>query len=190
MAAGIDRLDRLPVATFAHPTIAYDKAPTSDPVDELVTRLDAGTATLAFEETTGYLRSVLDALHVPVSSQMLVMSKTGIQGLYTSPTNPRALYFNDSVTVGYIPGAPLLEFAAQDPRQGVVFYTMDQKPQVEARPQRRSSTCLTCHNVASALFVPGMLFRSAFTTPTGPALGGTNDIDDHLAFADRWGGWY
>ena len=33
---------------------------------------------------------VLDALHVPVESQMLVMSKTGVQGLYTGPANPRA----------------------------------------------------------------------------------------------------
>ena len=61
-AAGIDRLDRLPVATFAHPAIAYDKAPTSDPVDELNARLEAGSTRLVFEPTTGYLRSVLDAL--------------------------------------------------------------------------------------------------------------------------------
>jgi hypothetical protein len=93
------------------------------------------------------------------------------------------------VTVGYIRGAPLLELAVQDPRQGVVFYTVEQKPQPDARLDRRSN-CLTCHNVASALYVPGMLFRSAFTTPDGPALGGTDDIDDRTAFADRWGGWY
>ena len=72
---------------------------------------------------------VLDALHVPVESQMLVMSKTGVQGLHTGPSNPRAIYFTDSITIGYIHGAPLLEFAVHDPLQGVIFYTLDQKPQ-------------------------------------------------------------
>src|SRR6185503_7431692 len=154
-------LNRLPVSTFSHPAIAYGKQPTNDVVAELNRRIDAGNAHLTFDEPTGYLRSVLGALDVPVESQMLVMSKTGIQGLYTEPKNPRSIFFNDVVTVGYINGAPLLELAVQDPQQGVVFYTIQQKPQPNARLERRPN-CLTCHNVASALYVPGMLFRSSF----------------------------
>src|SRR4029078_13175408 len=102
--------------------------PTHAPVADLVHRLDQGSVQLAFDEGSGYLRSALTALQVPVESQMLVMSKTGVQGLHTGPANPRAIYFNDTVTVGYIRNAPLLEFAVQDPEQGVIFYTIEQKP--------------------------------------------------------------
>src|SRR5262245_60277566 len=187
-ALAMGQLTERPIAgVLTHPAIGYYTSPTHDLVAELNRRIEDGAASVSVDAGTGYLRATLAALQVPIESQMLVMSKTGIQGLHTTPENPRALYFNDSVTVGYIPGAPLLELAVQDPRQGVVFYTVEQEPR--ARLQRRSN-CLSCHNVASALYVPGLLFRSAFTTPDGPALGGVNDIDDRMAFADRWGGWY
>src|SRR4029077_6104480 len=104
-----------------------------DLVAELNHHIEDGTARVNFDEGTGYLRSALDALHVPVASQMLVMSKTGVQGLHTGPENPRAIFFNDAVTVGYIRGAPLLEFAVHDPRQGVILYTIDQKPQARVQ---------------------------------------------------------
>jgi hypothetical protein len=122
---------------------------------------------------------------------MLVMSKTGVQGLYTGPSNPRAIYFNDAVTVGYIRGAPLLELAVHDPRQGVIFYTIDQKPQ--ARPVvERKRACLSCHQVYSTLHVPGMLVRSVFMAPDGLPLGqfGSYDADDRTPFRRRWGGWF
>jgi hypothetical protein len=176
---------------LAHPAIGYYALPTSDPVAELKTRLDAGAVQLTFDETTGYLRAVLGALHVPVESQMLVMSKTGVQGLHTGPANPRAIYFNDTVTVGYIHGAPLLELAVHDPQQGVVFYTIDQKPQARVVIDRPRS-CLRCHQVYSTLHVPGMLARSVFIAPDGLPLGqfGSYDADDRTPFRRRWGGWY
>ena len=59
-------------------------------------RTEDGTAALVFDGRSGYLQSVLEALHVPVSSQMLVMSKTGVQGLDTGPGNPRAILFTVS----------------------------------------------------------------------------------------------
>jgi hypothetical protein len=178
------------VGVLTHPVIGYYTAPTHDPVAELNRRLEEGAARVTFDEGTGYLRTTLEALHVPVESQMLVMSKTGIQGLHTTPENPRAIYFNDAVTVGYIRGAPLLELAVQDPRQGVVFYTIDQKPQTEARFERRKD-CLTCHQVLSTLHVPGMLARSIFMGRGGVTLGfGTYDADDRTPFRRRWGGWY
>ncbi|PYR43667.1 MAG: hypothetical protein DMF93_02525 [Acidobacteria bacterium] len=117
------------VQALAHPAIEYATRPTTDPIAELKQRIDAGDARITFDADTGYLRSVLEALHVPAASQMLVMSKTGVQGLHTGPENPRAIYFSDRATVGYIRGAPLLELAVHDPQQGVVLYTIDQKPQ-------------------------------------------------------------
>ena len=177
--------------SLAHPAIGYFSRPTTDPVAGLKRRIEDGTARLTFDEATGYLRSVLEALHVPIESQMLVMSKTGVQGLHTGPDNPRAIYFTDNVTVGYIRGAPLLEFAVHDPQQGVVFYTIDQKPQPRVAIDRPSS-CLRCHVVYSTLHVPGMLARSSFIAPDGLPLGqfGGYDADDRTPFRRRWGGWY
>jgi hypothetical protein len=169
---------------LAHPAIGYYTRPTDDPVADLAHRIDEGKARLSFDDTSGYLTSVLDALQVPVESQMLVMSKTGVQGLHTDPSNPRAIYFTDTVTVGYIRGAPLLELAVQ-------FYALDQRPQATPLFDRRRG-CLTCHQVYSTLHVPGMLARSVLMTPGGLALSGSGsyDPDDRTPFRQRWGGWY
>src|SRR4029077_17359373 len=162
-----------------------------DLVAELNHHIEDGTARVNFDEGTGYLRSVLDALHVPVESQMLVMSKTGVQALYTGPANPRAIFFNDAVTVGYIRGAPLLELAVHDPQQGVLFYTLEQKIQPHPLFERRPA-CLSCHQNYSTLHVPGLLARSVFMAPDGLPLSqfGSYDADDRTPFRRRWGGWY
>jgi len=191
-AAAPGQLTERPLArALTNPAIAYATRPTKDAVAELAGRIADGSARLEFDAETGYLRSALDALHVPVVSQMLVMSKTGVQGLHTGPENPRAIYFTDAVTVGYIRGAPLLEFAVHDPEQGVVFYTIDQKPQASVQIDRPSS-CLRCHVAYNTLHVPGMLARSVFIAPDGLPLGqfGSYDADDRTPFRRRWGGWY
>ena len=192
-AAPLAQLSERPLIDAAkHPAIQYLTQPTHDAVADLARRIDAGTTGLTFDKQSGYLGSVLDALHVPISSQMLVMSKTGVQGLDTGPENPRAIFFTDSVTVGFIRGASLLEFAVHDPTQGVVFYTIDQKPQAPPRIERRSG-CLTCHQVYRTLHVPGLLARSVFIAPDGLPLGGqfaSYDPDDRSPFRQRWGGWY
>jgi hypothetical protein len=191
-AAAIGQLaDHPTIHASHHPAIAYDTQPTSDLVADLKRRIEDGATQIAFDETTGYLRAMLDALHVPIESQMLVMSKTGVQALSTEPSNPRAIYFNDAVTIGYIRGAPLLEIAVEDPRQGVIFYTIDQKPQPRPLIDRRSG-CFTCHTAFSTLSVPGLLMRSVLVSReglSGAALG-SSDPDDRTPFRNRWGGWY
>jgi len=192
VAAAAGQLTERPIAgVLKHPAIAYYTAPTHDLVADLSRRIEDGTLRLDFEEGSGYLRPMLEALRLPVESQILVMSKTGVQGLYTGPSNPRAIFFNDAVTVGYIKGAPLLELAVQDPAQGVIFYTLDQKPQARPIIERRPA-CLSCHQVYSTLHVPGMLARSVFMAPDGLPLSqfGSYDADDRTPFRRRWGGWY
>src|SRR5207249_10273678 len=103
-----------------HPAIQYASRPATDRVTKLKEALVQSGRSLQRDPRNGYLLSVLDALGVPIESQLLVFSKTGVQRAYTSPENPRALFFDDSVAVGYIPGAPFLELAAHDPQQGVV----------------------------------------------------------------------
>ena len=191
-ATSIGQLTERPLSgALAHPAIGYYTRPARDLVSALSRSVEEGSVRLEFDETTGYLRPVLAALDVPVDSQMLVMSKTGIQALHTSPANPRAIFFNDAVTVGYIRGAPLLELAVQDPEQGVLFYTIEQKPQARPLIERRPA-CLTCHQNYSTLHVPGVLARSVFMSPEGLALSqfGSYDADDRTPLRRRWGGWY
>ena len=173
-----------------HPAIDYRTAPLNDAVTALQRAMSSGAAPLAFEGSQGFLRSLLARLDVPVESQILLFSKTGIQHPFTSPENPRALYFNDRVVVGFIPGAPVIEIASHDPRQGVIFRTLKQDPGEKqfVRPDR----CLTCHLSANSLGVPGMLVRSMFTEASGrtrPQLG-SSIVDHRTPLAQRWGGWY
>src|SRR5690349_16349386 len=121
-----------------HPAIDYRSGAVNDVVTALQREIAAGTTALVFDGRQGYLRSLLEKLSVPVDSQLLLFSKTGIQSAYTSPENPRALYFNDRVVVGYIPGAPMIEIASHDPRQGVIFQTLSQSPggTTIVRPER------------------------------------------------------
>jgi len=182
---------RFPGTLDQHPEIDYRNGAVSDVVTALKTDVNAGAATLAFDGRQGYLKSLLERLNVPVESQILVFSKTGIQHPFTSPENPRALYFNDRVVVGYIPGAPAIEMASHDPQQGVIFQTMAQAPAAPpliTRPDR----CTGCHLTGNTMFVPGILVRSNFTAGDGralPALG--NFIIDHRSpLEQRWGGWY
>lgn len=175
-----------------HPAIEYGIRPTTDAIDALNARLAAGQATLIFEPGSGYLVSVLRELGVPAASQMLVLSRTGVQRAFTSPGNPRALYFNESVAVGYIRHAPFLEFIAHDPVQGAVFYTLDQR--ATDRPAlSRQAGCLTCHVATSTLEVPGFMTRSltalADGTPT-LRLGSQTAVDHRTPFDQRWGGWF
>jgi hypothetical protein len=177
-----------------HPAIDYRSGAVADPITVLQRQLMAGDASLEFDGgAQGLLRSLLATLDVPVESQLLLFSKTGIQHPFTTPANPRALYFNDRVVVGYIPGAPMLEVAAHDPRQGIIFHTVPQDPGLGTAPRFvRPDRCLTCHLSANSLGVPGILVRSMFTDATGrtrPQLGSA--IVDHRTPLDqRWGGWY
>src|SRR5215212_5729536 len=173
-----------------HPSIQYGIRPTTDRIALLNTALAAGRRPLEQDAKTGYLRSVLEALGLPVESQLLVFSKTGVQRAYTSPRTPRALYFDESVAVGYVPNAPAIEVASHDPQQGVVFYTVDQNAETPAFV--RQTRCLACHVSASTLDVPGWIARSNFVGDDGNVIGplGKTDVDHRTPHPDRWGGWF
>jgi hypothetical protein len=178
-------------ADLNDPAIGYATQPEHNAVFELNTRLQAGEARLKFEATTGYLRSVLEALHVPVESQMVVFSKTSLQQRIITPANPRTLFFSDAVAVGWVRGEEFVEVAVQDPQQGAIFYTLDQRPADRPVFVRRNQ-CLQCHEDYATLGVPGMLVRSVFAAPDGTAIRPFGEfVSDHRSpFAERWGGWY
>ena len=109
------------------PAIKYSTAPLNNAVASLNQKLQEGAVRLAFEGRSGYLRTALAALEIPVDSQMLVFSPTSLQAPRISAANPRALFFTDRVALGWVRDGDVLEVAAQDATQGVVFYTLDQR---------------------------------------------------------------
>jgi len=174
-----------------HPAIDYADRPSTDVVGQLARKVDEGTVSLRFDKTSGYLLSVLEALHVPVESQSVVFSKTSLQSHYINPSNPRALFYSDDVSVGFIRNAPLLEIATLDPQQGIVFYALENRP--IDRPQIvRGDSCLSCHEARNTLGVPGLLARSMGVGPGGQTLPQiANYNSDHRSpFEERWGGWF
>jgi hypothetical protein len=177
---------------FERPPIDYLNAEVHDPVANLAKRIQSGDATLDFDPAFGYLRSVLKALDVPVSSQVLVFSKTSLQLNKISPRRPRSLYFNDDVYVGYCHQGDVLEFAATDAKQGATFYTLEQSEGGKPKLVRDRGVCLSCHASTRTQNVPGYLVRSVFTEATGqPKLGTRSYLTDHTSdLRNRWGGWY
>ena len=173
-----------------HPAIRYSDGARHDAVTALDQAVQAGEIALAFEPTTGYLRSVLDALDIPIESQVTVFSETAFQARWVGPENPRAIFFNDTVAVGWVRGADVLEVASLDPTQGVLFFSIDQTP-AERPAIRRNEQCLACHLSWDTLGVPGLTILSTLPMPDDPnayAIGWTTD--HRIPLADRWGSWY
>ena len=174
------------------PPILYATAKPQNPVSALEARQHAGTAVLSSEETHGYLASLLEQLAVPRSSQVLVFSRTSLQRSRISPRTPRAIYFNDEVTVGFCLRGDVLEIAAADPALGTAFYTVDQNPRKRGAITRQTENCLLCHGSSVNQGFPGHLVRSVLPDRTGEPVfsRGTKRVDHSTPFADRWGGWY
>jgi hypothetical protein len=181
--------DNLPLA---HPGVRYDAGPTTDGVARLAEQIARGRVTLDRRPgDLGYLPALLDRLQIPTDSQMLVFSKTSFQAEKISPDHPRAIYFNDTVAVGYVPGAVGIEVAAVDPVRGPIFYAM--APDKAGTPAfTRSAACLRCHHGPNTAGVPGIYIGSVIPGPTGAPLRDDSAIitDHRSAFRDRWGGWY
>jgi len=191
MSAQVDFQGSSHLMPFDEDTIAYSKTPDTGPVARLQKRIDTGEARLKRDDDYGYLLAVLRELGISTSSQMLVFSKTSFQRERIGPKTPRALFFNDNVYVGYIPGSPLLEISAVDPKLGGVFYTLEQGN--AERPRFvRTDQCLECHASAKTMGVPGQLVRSFATDESGVVdlASGTSLVNHRTPIEERWGGWY
>jgi hypothetical protein len=172
-----------------HPAIKYSTSDSNTVVDELNRKLADGSATLAFDDKTGYLKSVLDLLKIPVESQVLVYTQTSQQSSHITMTNPRAIYFNDEVSVGYIRGAGLLEIVAQDAALGSIFYVVHQDPGA-AKRFGRESQCLRCHLSWDTLGVPGLSVLSTMPRKSERDYANGFFVDHYRQIQERWGGWY
>ncbi len=193
----------------------YERAPVrwsesqpADDVSALQQRLASGELELAGNGRE-LLDQLLDEFGVPASSQVLVFSKTSLQRHYISPRTPRAIYFNDRIFVGWVPGGAI-ELATMDPQLGTVFYLVEERPPPPPPagagngdlaegsghgpgPQFiRDRDCLSCHGGMFVRGIPGLFARSVFPTEGGEPLlrHGTEIVDHRTPFRVRWGGWY
>jgi len=176
------------------PPINYKTAAADNVVTALQTRINSGRVKLKFVDDHGYLPAILKELNVPLSSQLLVFSKTSFQRERIAPKTPRAIYFNDDVYVGFCLRGDVLEFSAVDHQLGTAFYTLDQEPVQDGKVSfsRQKDNCLICHSSTATGGVPGQVVRSVFTDNTGlPILSAGTFRTDHTSpFTERWGGWY
>ena len=148
------------------PAIRYTSTPATDVVATLAARLEAGSTSFGARGPTETLRELLRELDVRPDSQVLAFSKTSVQHARVSPRTPRAIYFNDRVAIAIVPGADSLELAASDPRQGVVFYTLDGLSGAKPVLTRRNA-CLSCHQSPATVGVPGWFVSSVFPSASG-----------------------
>jgi hypothetical protein len=174
------------------PPINYSSATSSDAVAAFFHKVRSGKAAVEWDDDCGYLASLLKNLDIPLSSQVLVFSKTSLQRARISPKTPRAIYFNDEVAVGYCYRGNVLEIAAADPNLGMVFYSADQESGEGATVTRQTESCLICHGSSANQGFPGYLTRSVSAGRSGePVLArGTKRVDHTTPLSDRWGGWY
>lgn len=172
--------------------IEYSKATPSNSITSLQNRIKAGTSQLEFHQDDGYLRSLLRELKIPLSSQVLVFSKTSLQRNRISPKTPRAVYFNDDIYLGYCLHGSVMEISVADSKLGTVFYTVDQEEQKKPVFQRQTDSCLVCHASSYNHGLPGHLVRSVYPDRHGEPLlaSGSYRTDHSSKFAERWGGWY
>jgi hypothetical protein len=177
---------------FEREPINYLTASVHDPVARLQEQIQSKKTALRHDDHQGYLRSVLEQLNVPVSSQVLVFSKTSFQRTRIAPDTPRAIYFNDDVYVGFVQGSDVLEFSAVDPQLGGTFYLLEQAKSPQPSFLRQTHDCLQCHASGKTLDVPGHLVRSVYPEETGqPAFNaGTFSTSHESPMSERWGGWY
>lgn len=177
---------------FEGAPIHYSDSIPDNRVSQLIEAVEKGEVKLESNREQGYLGSLLEALDVPVESQMLVFSKTSLQTRRISPRTPRAIYFNDDIYVGYCLLGDVIEISVADKQLGTVFYTLDQTQPELPSLKRQTDSCLVCHSSSRTAGVPGHLARSLFVDRQGQPIfsAGSHMVDHTTPLEDRWGGWY
>jgi len=112
--------------SFDDAPIHYTQSQPTNGVSRLQKQLDGREVRLQSTPSQGYLAAILEQLEVPLSTPILVFSKTSIQSCLISPLSLCTLYSNDNAYVGWVQGGPELEISTADPQLGAVFYTLSQ----------------------------------------------------------------
>ncbi len=188
MAAPLHGAD---IRDFAATPHLYWQRPPQDRFTHLYKKIQDGSVKLDAASANAYLASLLRALEIPVTSQLLVFSVTSLQSSLISPANPRALYFNEDTYVGYVPGGRI-EIASFDPQLGGIFYIFDVPLGSQAPAADRSQRCFNCHAGSFSHHVPALFVESVIPGDNGGPLDAyRRDSNGHgVPFAERLGGWH
>ena len=169
----------------------YWKRALTDRFTKLKADLESGQIPLDHDSEKAFVISLLKALQIPASSQMLVFSTTSLQLSLISPSNPRALYFGEDLYLGYVPGGRI-EIVSLDPELGGIYYIFDIP--TDTRPLRieRSDRCMNCHAGEDTGHVPGLVIKSVVPGPSGGSLTAfrLRQSGHGIPFDQRFGGWY
>jgi hypothetical protein len=192
VAALAERLEDTSYVPYEDKAIQYFETQTDEAVKKLDDRIDKGKDKLDYAlDPTGYLPALLKKLDLSVDSQVLVFAQDSFQASRISAQRPRAIYFNDDYAVGYVPHGEVYEVSALDPKQGVIFYSLETAHAAKPVFARRE-VCLQCHQGGQTLGIPGLVISSQYI-PAGLSVEHSRGgfvTDGRTAFADRWGGWY
>lgn len=175
---------------FREPPHSYFEYKPKDRLAQLHQNLEAGKAELDTSSDRAFLVSILKALEIPESSQILVFSATSLQSEIINPRNPRALYFNDDTYVGWVPGGRL-EVSAIDPEMGAMFYVYERFTPGRIPVPERSTRCFACHAGTATNYVPGLIAESVLVSMAGSSLQTfRRDEQGHqIPLENRFGGW-
>lgn len=176
-----------------YPMIGYGTTPTTDAFTRAMEAIDPDK--LEHDPLgRGYLDAVLDALDIDPASQILVFSKTSLKQRFITAENPRSLFFNDDVYVGFVPGSSTLEIGAMDPLLGPVFFDFAQDPAKQPRIKQETGRCLRCHDSYSMTGggVPRFMLTSVYAGPDGNLVSHelSEITDTATPLERRWGGIY
>lgn len=159
---------------------------------ELKDRIQQGEVKIDTSSDKAFLQSMLDALSIPASSQIMVFSASSLQSEIINPRNPRALYFNEDTYVGWVPGG-LIEIIAADPEMGPMFYVYDRlRPGGPVPGVQRSTKCMNCHAGNATRRLPGLIAESLLVSRAGSSLETfRRDVQGHqIPLETRFGGWH
>jgi hypothetical protein len=175
---------------FREPPHSYFEHKPNDRLAKLHLDLAAGKAELDTSSDRAFLVSILKALEIPESSQILVFSATSLQSEIINPRNPRALYFNDDTYLGWVPGGRV-EVAAIDPEMGPMFYVYERFTPGRIPTPERSTRCFACHAGTATNYVPGLIAESVLVSMAGSSLQTfRRDEQGHqIPLEKRFGGW-
>lgn len=191
-ALDTNQAEAAPPVAFREAPHLYLKHTPADRFASLQKQLDRGQIKLDTSDDKTFLTSLLQALDIPVSSQLLVFSATSLQSEIINPRNPRALYFNEDTYIGWVPGGKV-EIIAMDPEYGAMFYIFERlRPGGPVPPSIRSDKCFNCHAGNATRRVPGLIAESLLPMLNGASLETyRRDEQGHqIPLEKRFGGWH
>ena len=165
-----------------------------DPFSKIKKQLEEGLLSNGYDKPLDYIEALLEKLEISKHSQQLVFSTTSLQLSRISPRNPRAIYFNDDLYLGYVPGGQI-EVIGIDPEIGAIPYIFS-PPMTNDKTWRpsviRSKRCMNCHANADMGGVPGLLASSVIPGPGGGSIDAFRQtVTGHsIPYDLRFGGWH